>query len=159
MAAYSFVTVWNIPAPREKVWDVLNTPEEYPQWWPNIVGYRKLNPEATGVGARAERVVKGKLPYTLTYVTTTTKMERPAEIAYDSEGELKGNGKFVLTEQGPNQTQVVFYWDVSTSGFWMNLLAPLLKWLFAWNHNYVMAQGEKGLIAWMKRPKAESNAA
>jgi uncharacterized protein YndB with AHSA1/START domain len=152
MAAYSFVTVWNIRAPRERVWDALNTPEEYPRWWPNIISYQKLNPEVIGVGARARRVVKGKLPYTLNYETVITKMEKPGEIAYDATGELVGKGKFVLTEQGPSATQVIFYWDVNTSGFWMNLLAPFLKWLFAWNHNSVMAQGEKGLAAWVQRP-------
>ena len=158
MAAYSFVTVWNIPAPREQVWDALNTPEEYPLWWKNIIAYKKLNPEVTGVGGKAQRVVKGKLPYTLTYETVVTKMEKPAEIGYDATGELVGHGRFVLAEQGPKQTQVLFYWDVSTSGFWMNLLAPFLKWLFAWNHNAVMAQGEQGLIAWLARPRTPSSA-
>jgi hypothetical protein len=50
----------------------------------------------------------------------------------------------VLSRDGA-RTNVVFHWDVATSGFWMNAMAPLLKPLFAWNHNWVMAQGERGL--------------
>jgi hypothetical protein len=32
----------------------------------------------------------------------------------------------------------------------MNLLAPLLKPLFAWNHNWVMTEGEKGLTRYLR---------
>ena len=152
MAAYSFVTRWRFRAPIEQVWDALNTPERYPEWWPCILEYRKLTPELTGVGARAERVVKGRLPYVLRYRTTITQHEPPRVIAYDAEGELAGKGRFVLAEDG-DWTNVTFYWDVQTTGRWMNLLAPLLKWLFAWNHNWVMDRGERGLAAWLAQPQ------
>lgn len=155
MAAYSFVTPWRFQAPIDRVWDVLNTPERYPEWWPSIIDYRKLSPELTGVGARAERVVRGRLPYSLRYQTTITRLVEPREIAYDATGDLVGQGRFVLTAQG-DTTEVLFYWDVQTRGFWMNLLAPLLKWLFAWNHNWVMAQGERGLARWLAEQPAAS---
>jgi uncharacterized protein YndB with AHSA1/START domain len=158
VAAYSFVTTWHIPAPQEQVWQALNTPECYPDWWPCIVEYRKLNPEVSGVGARAERVVRGRLPYALRYRTTITNLDPPCEAAYDAAGDLTGRGRFVLTPRGDG-TEVVFYWDVRTSGFWMNLLAPLLRWLFAWNHHWVMAQGERGLTRRLQRPAAASGAA
>jgi carbon monoxide dehydrogenase subunit G len=150
MAAYSFVTHWRFQAPLEQVWDALNTPERYPEWWPSILEYRKLTPELTGVGARAERVVKGRLPYTLRYRTTITRHETLREIAYDAEGDLKGHGRFVFSQEGAT-TLVTFYWDVETTGVAMNVLAPLLKWLFAWNHNWVMAQGERGLAEWLAK--------
>src|SRR5579883_911812 len=100
MAAYSFITVWRFDAPREQVWEILNATEHYGEWWPNIVEYRSLTPGLTGVGAKAERVVRGRLPYSLRYVTTTTKHEPPREVAYDSEGDLVGNGRFVLEPKG-----------------------------------------------------------
>jgi uncharacterized protein YndB with AHSA1/START domain len=148
MAAYSFVTHWRFSEPLEKVWTALDDAEHYPDWWPAIVSFRDLTPGVKGVGAKAKRVVKGRLPYTLRYVTTTTDYRPPREIAYDAAGQLNGRGRFVLTES-KGVTTVTFYWDVSTSGFWLNLLAPALKWLFAWNHHWVMAQGERGLAAWL----------
>lgn len=144
MAAYSFVTHWRFDAPIAAVWHELDDAASYPQWWPSIVAYQDLTPAIHGLGARAERVVRGRLPYDLRYTTTVTCYDPPREIAYDSIGDLKGSGRFVLHEEH-DQTQVVFYWNVSTAGFWLNLLAPLLKPLFAWNHNWVMAQGERGL--------------
>lgn len=131
----------------------MNAPEDYPKWWPCIVAYRLLTPGITGVGARAERAVRGRLPYTLRYTTTVTKSEPPAELVYDASGDLAGRGRFVLTPTDDG-TAVVFYWDVRTTGKALNILAPLLKWLFAWNHNWVMARGERGLAEWLARPDA-----
>ncbi len=144
MAAYSFVTTWRVRAPREKVWQVLNTPAQYHEWWPCIVHYRALNPGITGVGARGERTVRGRLPYRLHYTTTITRSDPPEELAYDAEGDLRGRGRCVLTQQG-EWTEIVWYWDVQTAGLLMNLLAPVLRGLFAWNHNQVMGLGERGL--------------
>src|SRR5262249_31138517 len=109
MAAYSFVTHWRFQAAIGQVWDALNTPERYPEWWPCILEYRKLTPDLPGVGARAERVVKGRLPYPLRYQTTITIHDPPHEIAYDAEGELAGKGRFVLRQEG-EWTNVTFYW-------------------------------------------------
>src|SRR5262249_9157518 len=148
--SYSFVTHWKFAVPIDQVWAILNAPESYPEWWPCIVSYRNLTPGKTGVGARGERVVKGRLPYTLRYTTTITAHDPPREIAYDSEGELGGKGRFVLEPDGTG-TRVTFHWDVATTGLWMNLLAPALRPLFARNHDWVMAQGEKGLAERLAR--------
>jgi hypothetical protein len=153
MATYSFITRWHFEAAAEDVWRALDAPERYGEWWPAIVEYRDLAPGVHGVGSRAERVVKGFLPYSLRYTTAITQYDPPREVAYDSVGDLTGRGRFVV-EGGGDNTQVTFYWDVSTRGFWLNLLAPLLKPLFAWNHHWVMAQGERGLAAWLKRQAA-----
>ena len=151
MAEYRFVTHWQFDAPLDHVWAELDAPERYPQWWPSMRVYRGLTPTIHGVGARAERVTKGVLPYTLRYVTTVTHYEPLREIAYDVEGDLTGSGRMVLDAQG-EQTAVVIYWYVATAGFWLNLVAPLLKPLLAWNHNWVMAQGERGLAARLGAP-------
>ena len=149
MADYRFVTTWLIPAERGRVWDVLNAPESYHEWWPSFVEYRPLTPGITGVGTRAERIVRGVLPYQLRYTTTTTRFDPPREVAYDAGGDLVGHGRFRLAERDGG-TEVTFYWDVHTTGWAMNLLAPLLRSLFAWNHNRVMARGERGLTRLLK---------
>jgi hypothetical protein len=148
LAQYSFVTTWNVRAPADKVWDALQCMSA---WWPGMVVSKILTPGPTGVGTRYERLTRGKLPYDLRYLVTVTRFDPPREAAYDSKGDLVGKGSYVLTQRGETTT-VVFTWDVATSGFWMNVLAPLLKPLFAWNHNYVMAEGEKGLARYLSAP-------
>jgi hypothetical protein len=155
MAGYSFVTVWNFDQPIGAVWEAINRAEDYPQWWPDILYYKCLTPDnPRGVGATGERAVRGFLPYSLEYTTVITKTEAPRDLAYDAQGDLVGSGRFILEDVGgaggPARTKVTLYWDVSTKGKWLNRLAPLLKWLFAYNHNYVMKRGERGLATWLE---------
>jgi uncharacterized protein YndB with AHSA1/START domain len=160
VARYNFITTWTFPQPIERVWEAINASEDYPRWWSNIRSYRCLTPDnPRGVGARGERVVRGLLPYPLRYTTNITRKVPPRELDYDAFGDLVGRGRFVLREisgndKTPTGTEVVIYWEVETSGRWLNRLAPLLKWLFAWNHNYVMRRGERGLAAWLARDGA-----
>jgi hypothetical protein len=105
---------------------------------------KHLTPGKEGIGARYERLTRGLLPYTLRYVLTITRHDPPRASAYHSEGDLVGEGGYALTQTG-DTTQIVFTWNVATQSRWMNRLAPLLKPVFAWNHNYVMRQGEKAL--------------
>jgi len=155
MADYSFVTVWRFRQPLQTVWNAINAAEDYPRWWPNILYYKCLTPEnPRGVGARGERSVRGLLPYSLRYATTITKSEAPRDLRYNAEGDLAGHGRFELRQiaAGPlaGGTEVLIYWDVATQGRWLNRLAPLLKWLFAANHNHVMRRGQRGLTKWLE---------
>jgi hypothetical protein len=149
MAQYSFISVWRVGAPREHVWSAL-TATDYTLWWPNVVANRILTPDLQGVGVRLERVVRGRLPYNLRYVTTTTYIDPPSELAYTSESDLHGNGRMALEDENSG-TRITFHWNVETTGFWMNLLTPFLRPLFAWNHHRVMAAGERGLQTWLLR--------
>ena len=42
-------------------------------------------------------------------------------------------------------TAVVYEWNVRTTKQWMNLLAPIARPVFAWNHDTVMGWGGEGL--------------
>ena len=145
MEPYSFVTTWRVDAPANKVWDALQCMSS---WWPGMESSQNLNPGQEGIGARYERITRGRLPYSLRYIITITRFDPPRASSYDSEGDLVGKGSYVLTQTGAT-TEIVFTWDVATRGFWMNVLAPALKPLFAWNHNYVMAKGEKALARYL----------
>jgi len=59
-------------------------------------------------------------------------------------GDLNGTGSWKL-ENLDGSTRVTYLWIVSTEKTWMNLLAPLLAPVFAWNHDQVMLAGGKGL--------------
>jgi hypothetical protein len=40
---------------------------------------------------------------------------------------------------------VLYEWNVTTSKRWMNLVAPVARPVFAWNHDVVMRWGGEGL--------------
>ncbi len=121
MAHYSFITLWHFRQPIQRVWQAINAAEDYPRWWSNILYYECLTPEnPRGVGAKGRRAVRGLLPYSLVYTTTITKAEAPYHLEYVAEGDLVGDGRFVLAEiadgQAGRATEVTLYWTVNTTG-------------------------------------------
>jgi len=62
----------------------------------------------------------------------------------DATGDLAGDGHWRLFDcQGV--TAVTYEWNVSTAKSWMNLLAPVARPIFEYNHNVVMRWGGQGL--------------
>ena len=71
-------------------------------------------------------------------------MEKPHRIEADAFGELTGTGRWRLFEQD-GVTAVLYEWNVHTTKRWMNAMAPLLRPVFEWNHNWVMRNGGAGI--------------
>ncbi|HYH60778.1 MAG TPA: hypothetical protein VD766_02830, partial [Solirubrobacterales bacterium] len=86
------------------------------------------------------------IPYTVRFEIVSTVVERPYRLGGKASGELEGTGMWRFFEDGET-TAVVYDWDVRTTKPWMNLLAPIAKPLFRWNHDWVMRNGGEGL-AW-----------
>jgi hypothetical protein len=83
------------------------------------------------------------LPYELSFDAQVTRVERPYLIDGSATGELEGTGTWRLFEgQG---TAAVYEWRVRTTRRWMNLLGPVARPAFAWNHDLVMRQGAEGI--------------
>ncbi len=145
MIAYRFLTTWLLEAPRERVFEAIHDSERWPEWWRGVVSAVELEPgDAEGVGSLARYVWRSRLPYRLEFEMRTTRVERPRLIEGSSSGELAGTGRWRLFEDG-GVTAVVYEWQVETTARWMNLLAPVARPLFAWNHDVVMRWGGEGL--------------
>jgi hypothetical protein len=154
MAEYRFITRWHLKAPQQRVWDVLMDGRRYPEWWPCYKQYRNLSPEVDGIGAASELVVRGLLPYDIRYRMDVTHCDPLRELRFNASGDLAGEGRMVFQRDGDG-TLVTLHWYVQTTGFWLNMTAPVLRWLFVWNHNWVMRRGERGIAEWLCRPADE----
>ena len=145
MNEYAFVTSWLLDAPLEAVWDALYQVDQWPEWWPYVEQVVKLAPgQANGVDSVQRYTWRTRLPYRLTFTMRTTRVEHEALLEGVASGDVEGSGRWTLQRQGAN-TVVVYEWRVRTHKSWMNLLAPLLRPLFAWNHDAVMRAGGEGL--------------
>ena len=145
MAEYSFLTTWLLDAPRERVWEAIYDQERWPEWWRGVEEARELRPgEDGGVGTVARMVWKSLLPYRVEFEVTTKRIERPHLMEGHAVGELSGVGCWRLYEQD-GVTAVLYEWNVSTSKAWMNMLAPIARPAFEWNHDWVMARGGEGI--------------
>lgn len=142
---YSFVTNWRFDAPIDVVFDAIRDYQAWPSWWPSIAAARRVRAgDADGIGETVAFTFRTRLPYKLTFLMTTTRVQRPTELDGRASGELAGTGRWRLATDGDG-TRVTYYWDVRTTRWWMNLLAPLAKPAFKWNHDQVMEDGRRGL--------------
>ncbi|MGZ5028020.1 MAG: SRPBCC family protein [Methylobacter sp.] len=142
---YSLVTQWHLDAPIERVWDVLISAEEWPNWWrfvEEVVEIKKG--DAQGLDSVRRFTWTSRLPYRLCFEVQVKALEKPRWLEGVASGDLNGTGSWRLESLG-NSTRVTYLWTVSTEKAWMNLLAPILAPVFTWNHDQVMHEGGKGM--------------
>jgi uncharacterized protein YndB with AHSA1/START domain len=145
MADYSFLTTWLLDSPRSPVWEAIHGQERWPQWWRGVEEAEELRPGGDGeVGTVSRLVWKSLLPYRVEFEVTTVRVEPPHLLEGHAVGELEGVGRWRLYEQG-GVTAVLYEWNVATTKPWMNLMAPLLRPAFEWNHDWVMRRGGEGI--------------
>jgi uncharacterized protein YndB with AHSA1/START domain len=144
MASYSFLTTWILDAPRESVWDAIYEVESWPAWWRGVKRVDKLeHGNGDGVGARYRHEWRSVIPYPVRFETRITGIERLHLIEAEADGELAGTGRWRFFDG--SATVVTYEWNVRTTRSWMNLLAPIARPVFRWNHNVVMHEGGAGL--------------
>lgn len=142
---YSFITTWKIKAPVQQVWAVLYNQEDWPTWWKGVIAVKPLiDGDEHDIGKKMRYSWKSFLPYTLSFDMTSVAITPLTYMEGKATGELEGVGKWFFTEEG-GITTVCYTWEVNTTKKWMNVLAPVLKPAFKWNHDVVMRWGAEGL--------------
>ena len=145
MAEYAFVTAWRLAAPREAVFAALHDSERWPEWWRGLERVVKLEDgDGEGRGSLGRYTWRSPVGYRLEFDMRITRVERPHLMEGEAAGELTGTGRWRLFEED-GACAVIYDWDVRTTAPWMNLLAPLARPFFAWNHDVVMRWGGEGL--------------
>jgi hypothetical protein len=145
VAHYSFLTTWLLDSPREPVWEAIYAQERWPEWWRGVEAADELRAgDGDRVGAVSRMVWRSLLPYRVRFEVTTTRVERPHLMEGEAVGELSGVGRWRLYED-EGATAVLYEWNVATTRPWMNLLAPVARPIFEWNHDWVMARGGEGI--------------
>jgi uncharacterized protein YndB with AHSA1/START domain len=146
MADYSFVTEWHLDAPIDRVYEAIHDSLAWPDWWTAVKAVEEVRPakERNGIGMVRRYTFKGSLPYTLSFDMEVERVERPTTLAGRATGELVGTGVWTLREEDGG-TVARYDWNIRTTRWWMNLLAPLARGVFKANHDIVMRSGAKGI--------------
>jgi uncharacterized protein YndB with AHSA1/START domain len=146
MADYEFVSHWDIDSPVERVYSAIEDADSWPGWWRGVLSSVELTPgDADGIGSIRRTVWKSALPYKLEFDSEVVRIEKNKLIEVRAFGQLDGQGLWQLESDGDNKTLVRYDWTVKTTKPWMNLLSPLARPLFQWNHDIIMRWGDDGL--------------
>ncbi len=153
MAATRFdlVSDWHFDTPVERIWDELTRPDEWPDWWRAVKKVELISSgERNGIGAVRRFSWGTALPYTLSFNMTATRVEPMTLIEGEARGELNGIGRWTLEREGAG-THVRYQWIVDVTKPWQVALAPVLRPVFAWNHNVVLGWGYEDLKTRLKK--------
>jgi uncharacterized protein YndB with AHSA1/START domain len=146
---YHFDMIWRFDVPIDRVWKTLTSTEEWPRWWKNCTNVETIEPGGPdGVGTVQRFTIKSELVYALRFQIRTTRLEEPRLIKGDAQGNLEGTVRWQLTPEADG-TRVHYNWDVRPTEAWMQALSPILRPIFAWNHQAVMRKGGQGLARMM----------
>jgi hypothetical protein len=117
---------------------VLQDVERWPSWWRGVERISVLGIDRYRVAWRS------RIPYELEFDFEVGSTEPPREMEGTATGELTGAGHWRLFEQD-GATAVLYEWNVETAKLWMNLLGPVARPVFEYNHDVVMRWGGEGL--------------
>jgi hypothetical protein len=124
---------------------VLKDVHRWPEWWRGVVRADQLHPGGESLMGCCWRVEwRSRIPYSLEFDFTVERVEEPRLMGGRARGELEGLGCWRLLEEG-GVTAVVYEWNVSTTKRWMNLVGPVARPIFSYNHDVVMGWGGEGL--------------
>ncbi len=147
---YEFREQWYVNAPIERVWPVIRDVSKYPTWWLQFVEAERRN-DLDGVGAVVRVHAKSALPYHMFFEVEAVHEEPPRLTEAVVRGDLNGTMKWTLQPEGSG-TRLYFEQIVITGKLLLNVLAPLFKPFFAWNHEIMMRRGEQGLRHLLSHP-------
>ncbi|MBM9509803.1 SRPBCC family protein [Actinacidiphila acididurans] len=145
---YRFRSVWHLDAEPDAVYGVLERPDAYPGWWPQIREVRQTG-ETTGVLR-----FRSLLPYDLVVAARSTRHDpeaRVLEIAMT--GDLDGWVRWTVLP-APTGTRLLYDQEVVVRKPLMRLLAVPCRPLFRANHALMMRAGHRGLRARLTLPPA-----
>jgi uncharacterized protein YndB with AHSA1/START domain/quercetin dioxygenase-like cupin family protein len=141
---YLFVDEWDVAAPREAVFDAIADARTYPEWWKPVY----IDVEADGepaLGKESRQHFKGRLPYHLHTRSKIVRLEPPHVIEGEVDGDLRGHGRWTLTDAPGGGTHLRFDWRVHADRRLLRMLTPVLRPAFRWNHAWAIARAVEGL--------------
>jgi hypothetical protein len=157
---YRFLEHWTIPGyPPRQVYDIVADARLLTEWWKGVyLEAEPLGDGEGGVGSRVRVKARGALPYALYFVLETSALEPGRLVEVRTHGDFDGVWRAVFSEAAGG-TRVDITWTVTVQKPLVRLLSPVLRPLFAWNHNWTTPRGEAGLKSYLAaRPGARSAA-
>lgn len=141
---YRLRTLWFLPVPPATVYRVLERPEDYPRWWPQVRAVHRLD------GTSGVLTIRSVLPYDMTFTARETRRDPVAGVLEAAlSGDIEGLARWTVTPHGSGS--LARYDQV------VDVRKPLLRRLavpgrpvFRANHRLMMRAGRRGLLRYLE---------
>jgi hypothetical protein len=142
---YHFITCWRIQGTVEEIAQILIDAAGLARWWPSVyLEVRELAPgDARGIGKQIDLYTKGWLPYTLRWQFRISEIASNG-FTLQAEGDFVGRGIWTFVQDG-DWAVITYDWKIQADKPLLRYLSFLMKPIFAANHHWAMAQGERSL--------------
>ena len=145
-AHYRFRSVWRIDASPDRVFEALHDLASYPKWWPEV---KRASEISDGF---FELEVRSRLPYSLRFTSRRKRDDRAAGVLVaDLRGDLEGYTSWTIVGAA-GATEAIFDEEVDTNRTSLNVLAPMARPAFRYNHEVMMRHGSEGLNSYVDVP-------
>ena len=137
---YRFRSLWFLPAPPATVYAVLERPEDYPRWWPQVRAVTRLD-DTTGV-----LTIRSVLPYEMSFTAREIRHDPAAGVLEAAmSGDIEGWARWTVTPEGTG-TLARYDQVVDVNKPLLRRLAVPGRPLFRANHRLMMRAGRRGLL-------------
>ncbi len=143
---YHFITHWRVRGTVDEVYGMLINAPDLVRWWPSVyLDVQELAPgDAEAVGRVVSLYTKGWLPYTLRWQFRIVAAQRPQGFTLEAWGDFIGRGIWYLGQDG-DWVDITYDWRIRADKPLLRTLSFLFKPVFAANHRWAMARGERSL--------------
>lgn len=143
MSPYVFVDGWRVAAAPAAVWRLVRRVDGWPDWWPSV---RSVEPvPGRGEGSETWRFTFAtRLPYAMVFDAAVVADEPGVGVETQVSGRVEGSGRWGVRPVDGG-TLVRFDWSVRPTLRWMQVLSPVARPAFAWNHRALMVEGGRAL--------------
>jgi hypothetical protein len=156
VAIFRFRHVWRVPADVATTFAALADVDDYPLWWPQVRGIRRIDDDS------GHAYVRSMLPYTLDLVLTREIEDPDAGILrVRLGGDLQGWSEFRLSvpdapgplgQDGDVRAPVTladYRQEANVTAAGLEHFVPVARPLLTLNHTWMMRAGERGLARWV----------
>ncbi|BBA96053.1 hypothetical protein RVR_1179 [Actinacidiphila reveromycinica] len=139
---YRFRSSWRLDEQPDAVYRVLERPDRYPDWWPQVREVRQTD-DVSGVLR-----FRSALPYDLVVAARSTRQDPGARVLEAAlSGDLDGWVRWTVQPTPDHGSRIVFEQAVTVHKRLMRLLAVPCRPLFRANHAAMMRSCRRGLRA------------
>jgi uncharacterized protein YndB with AHSA1/START domain len=146
-ARYHFLSDFTMTSSREAVWSALSATEEWPSWWRWLkrIDVVRAATSDTGIGAVYRNHIGSPTGYAFRFQGEIVDVDPSRRIDLLLSGEIVGRVRYIVSDEPSGGTHVSYAQLVETPKWWMNLLAPIARPGFNWNHDKLMTDFGRGL--------------